>query len=67
MKKYHVIKQSRCYEGQGYCGHSSDDIPQEFDTLEEARESVSRLLKRNAVGWSIYDSYNADLIKSEQI
>ena len=52
--KYHLFKQSRLYLGKPYCGPSSDNVPQEFDTLEEAKRARERLSARNPVGWNIW-------------
>lgn len=55
--RYHLIKASRLYFGLPYCGPSSDNLPAEADTIEEAIQLVKKLNKRNPVGWMIVDSY----------
>lgn len=53
--RYHIIKASRSYDGNPYCGPSSDNLPAEADTLAEAIEWVERLTKRNPAGWVIVE------------
>ena len=53
---YHLCKQSRFYHGEPYCGATSAFLPASFVTLDEARMAVKLFLKRNPVGWDIYDS-----------
>lgn len=61
--KYHVIKKSRLYEGRGYCGASSRNIPMEFIELFMAEMAVEKLTERNPVGWDIYNANTGKLIK----
>jgi len=45
--KYYIIKAGRIYGGKGYCGVSSNNLPLEFETLSEAKQSISELTKVN--------------------
>lgn len=54
--KYHLIKTSRLYFGLPYCGPSSDNLPAEADTIEEAIRLLNELNDRNPVGWVIINS-----------
>ena len=56
MKKYHLIKSTRVYDGYPYCGISSNNIPAETDTYDDAVKLQKKLLDNNPVGWYIIDS-----------
>lgn len=60
---YHLCKQTRAYDGTPYCGYSSNNIPCEFEKLEDAREKVKELNNFNPVGWNIWDSETGLLIE----
>ena len=62
--KYHIIKESRVYNGKCYCGASSNNTPLEFETLIDAKQTIINLLKINPVGWVIYNSTTLKLIES---
>lgn len=59
---YHLCKQTRVYDGEAYCGPTSNGFPAEYITLEEARAARSDFIKRNPVGWNIYDSETGLLV-----
>ena len=61
-KRYHVIKASRIWQGHPYSGPSSRGKPAHADTLEGAFAWVSKLTKRNPVGWQIVDSESGEYI-----
>lgn len=56
MKRFHVIKASRNYEGSGYCGDSSKGKIQEFSSIAKAKDAIYVLQLRNNCGWIIIDS-----------
>lgn len=66
---YHIVKQTRVYDGDPYCGYSSDNIPMEFNTIEEAVIKAKELQLLNPVGWNVFDSstrrcvYGKDMFK----
>jgi len=51
---YHLVKQTRNYEGRAYCGSTSNNIPAEFQTLEDAKIAQAKFNAKNPVGWVIY-------------
>lgn len=59
---YHLCKQTRFYDGEPYCGYSSDNIPCEFEKLDDAQEKVKELNISNPVGWNIWDSETGELV-----
>ena len=53
---YHIIKASRVYSGQPYCGASSLYKPLAYEDLETAKQVVNRLVSLNPVGWNVIDA-----------
>ena len=63
MKRYHVFKASRLYEGVPYCGAASNYESAQFDTQEQAIKTASELSKNNPVGFVVYDSHTLERIE----
>jgi hypothetical protein len=61
--KFHLCKQTRLYDGEPYCGPTSDHKPMEFNTLQEARIAVIVLNNLNPTGWNIWDSETHKLVE----
>jgi len=59
---YHLCKQSRVYNGHPYQGYTSNNIPAEYETFEEAKKARDVFNKSNPVGWNIYDSVSGELV-----
>ena len=59
---YHLCKQTRIYDGHPYCGPTSNGMPAQYDTLEEAKKAQAEFNERNPVGWNIYDEDTGKLI-----
>ena len=62
MKRYHVFKSSRLYEGVPYCGVASDYESCQFDTQEQALSKANELSQKNAVGFVVYDSHTLNKV-----
>jgi len=60
---YHIVKASRIYTGQPYCGPSSGNRPATAATLAEAARLVAELSQVNPVGWRIYDAATRQEVK----
>ncbi len=61
---FHIFKCSRHYQGRPYAGPSSNNIPLEFDTLEEAKKNRDVVAARNPVGWDIFNSETGEKVSS---
>lgn len=59
---YHLFKQSRVYQGQPYCGPTSNNIPAKFETIEQAEQAQELFTKSNPVGWNIFEAETGKLI-----
>ena len=55
MKNYHIVKSCRSWDGRGYCGPTSYNIPMEFYSIFGAKMYLKILNKRNPVGWEIVE------------
>lgn len=62
MKRYHVVKSSRLYEGVPYCGVANNYESAQFDTPEQALDKASELSKKNPVGFVVYDSHTLKIV-----
>jgi hypothetical protein len=59
---FHIEKQTRIYDGEPYCGPSSNYIPLAFASIEEAKRKISLLNEINPVGWNIWNSNTRELV-----
>lgn len=59
---YHLYKQTRIYAGHPYWGPTSNGIPAQYETLEEAKQAQAEFNERNPVGWNIYDEETGRLV-----
>jgi hypothetical protein len=59
---YHLFKQTHTYTGDPYCGYTSDNLPAERETLEEAIRLAMEFDKINPVGWNIYNANTGDIV-----
>ena len=62
--RYHVIKSSRVYRGEGYYGPSSNYTVQEYDSKSSAVTAALKMQDYNPVGWDVYDSITGALVYS---
>lgn len=65
--KYHIIKESRLYTRIPYCGATSGGHPAEAETMEAAVNMARDFMKRNPVGWNVYDSDTGELIYGKEV
>lgn len=59
---FHVVKQSRMYDGKPYCGNTSDSIPASYEKLSDAEAAVKKFTMKNPVGWNVYDADTKQLV-----
>jgi hypothetical protein len=62
MSIFHIIKQSRKYEGSGYCGAASNHNLLEFDSLDDAINMIDKLQTINKVGWLIFNAITKEQV-----
>lgn len=60
---FHLSKRTRIYDGEPYCGYTSDGVPAEYHTIEEARTARDKFQEFNPVGWNIYDAKTRELVE----
>lgn len=60
--RYHLCKQTRLYNGQPYCGPTSNGKPAESNSLDRAIRMAKKFNIENPVGWNVYDSVTGLLI-----
>lgn len=58
--RYHLYKATRLYEGRPYAGLANLCQPAEADTLCAALALRDLLMKRNPVGWRIWDTLTGE-------
>ena len=61
--RYHLCKQTRGYNGQPYCGPTSNGILAGSDDLDEALKMAKKFNIENTVGWNVYDSITGLLVE----
>lgn len=71
MRRFHIEKQIRIYNGNGYSGFTTKQLelpePLEFDTLEECEAVLPKLQEFNPVGWNVWDSETGKCVVGEDL
>lgn len=59
---FHLFKQTRAYNGEPYCGPTSDYTPASYKTIEAAKIAKLLFQERNPVGWNIFNAETGEIV-----